>query len=67
MIAVGEAWLDPFCSWPGGYKSSKPEEYFTSLGGSADWWSLDLMITHGNIVVLFDFRKSQSVGCFTYW
>ena len=19
MIAVGEAWLDPFCSWPGGF------------------------------------------------
>ena len=69
MTAVGEAWLDYFCSWPGGHKSSKPEEYFLLHleVGSAYWWTLDLVVTHGNIVVLFDFRKSQSVGCFTYW
>ena len=69
MTAVREAWLDSFCSWPGGHKSSKPEEYFLLHleVGSAYWWTLDLVVTHGNIVVLFDFRKSQSVGCFMYW
>ena len=55
MTAVGEAWLDSFCSWPGGHKSSKPEEYFLLHleVGSAYWWTLDLVVTHGNIVVLF--------------